>query len=126
MIAIVLASLTLTTDLPDDPEQYSAWMQQSCQIQQVSRSGGEPDDHVPFCGCLDSRLRDSISLEAYRVFALGSQGAIQDQAMVDDWEAARDAATTEAAALPEAERAELQPALQGALGACLSLAYQGE
>jgi hypothetical protein len=45
--------------------------------------------------------------------------------MVDDWEAARDAALTEAAALPQDEQAQLQPVLQGALSSCLGLAYQG-
>lgn len=126
MLAILLASLTLSSDLPDDPEQYSVWMQQSCRVQQVARYGGELDDHLPFCGCLDSTVREELSPAAYRVFALGSQGAIQDRALIEDWEAAREAALSGAAALPEDEQAQLQPVLQGALGTCLSLAYRAE
>ena len=125
MFAILLASLSLTTDFPDDPEQYSAWMQQSCRIQQIRRSGGETDDHAAFCACMDDSLRAGYSPAASRAIALGSQGAIQDEAMVDDWEAARDAALAEAAALPQDEQAQLQPVLQGALSSCLGLAYQG-
>ncbi len=128
MIFSLIASLAglAATEFPDDPEQFSAWMQQSCQVQQMRRSGGTPSDHDAFCSCLDGALSAGLSPAAYRVIALGSQGAIQDEGMIDDWEAARDAAATEVTALDPEEQSAIQPALQTGLSMCLSLAYQGE
>ncbi|WP_323762147.1 hypothetical protein [Maricaulis sp.] len=128
MLVALIASLAgfAATEFADDPDQYSVWMQQSCRIQQVGRSGGVPEDHTAFCTCLDREIRAGASGPVYRVFALGSQGAIQDQAMVDDWAAARDTAATEAAMLSPDDQAQIQPVLQSALAACLPQSYQGE
>ncbi|WP_291844851.1 hypothetical protein [Maricaulis sp.] len=128
MLVSLITSLAglAATEFPDDPEQFSAWMQQSCQVQQMRRSGGEASDHDAFCSCLDGALSAGLSPAAYRVIALGSQGAIQDEAMVDDWEAARDAAASEVATLDPEEQSAIQPALQSGLGTCLPLSYQGE
>lgn len=128
MLAAMIAGVAslAATDFPDDPDQYSVWMQQSCRIQQVGHAGGVPDNHTAFCACFDRAIRAEASAPVYRIFALGAQGSIQDQAMVDDWAAARDAAATEAAALPPEERARFQPVLQAALGACLPHVFQGE
>ncbi len=128
MIISLIASLAsvAAADFPDDPAQYSVWMQQSCRIQQVGRSGGEPADHTGFCVCLDSQVREASSPATYRAFALGSQGALREQAMIEDWEAARDTAMREAAALPTSEQTQLTAILQSALGACMNLVYQGE
>lgn len=128
MFVSLIASLAASAaaEFPDDPDQYSVWMQQSCRIQQVGHAGGVPENHRAFCTCLDGELRTTASAAVYRIFALGSQGSLLDRAMVEDWAAARDTAATEAAALPSEEQAQFQPILQAALGACLSQSYQGE
>ena len=128
MIASLIASVLAvsSTEFSNDPEQHSVWMQQACRIQQVGHAGGVPDNHTAFCACSARAIRAEASAPVYRISALGAQGSIQDQAMVDDWAAARDAAATEAAALPPEERARFQPVLQAALGACLPHVFQGE
>jgi len=127
LVAIItgLASLAVA-GFPDDPDQYSEWMQQSCRMQQVGHAGGVPENHTAFCSCLDGEIRSAASSAVYRIFALGSQGSLQDRAMVEDWAAARDTAAVEAAALSPEERAQFQPILQTALGTCLPQSYQGE
>lgn len=110
----------------DESALYSVWMQQACRIQQVSQSGGEPVDHVEFCDCFDGTLQFVSNAATYRVFALGSQGALQEQSLIEDWETARDTAAAEAAAMSPEDQAEFVPLLQGALMSCMHLSYQGE
>ena len=124
-LIVGLAGLA-ATEFPDDPEQYSVWMQQACRIQQVGHSGGEPVDHTEFCACFDTALREAASPAIYRVFALGSQGAVREQGMIEDWEAARDTAAVEAATLPPTDQAQFTSLLQGGLGRCMHLSHQGE
>ena len=122
MIAILIAGLTAATDLPHDTAQYSEWMQHACRIQQVGyNGGGEPADYAGFCTCLDGHLQETSSTEVYRVFALGSQGALQDQSMIEDWEGARDTAAAEAGAMPPEVQGQFAALLQGALGHCFAL-----
>jgi len=123
MILTALAALLVTSEpvtFSEDPADHSAWMQHACRIQQVDRSGGVPEDHDAFCACLDGYLHDNATPQVYRLFALGSQGAIQDRSMLPDWEAARDISAAEAGALPAEEQAGLMGLLQGGLGACFS------
>ncbi|MEP3072896.1 hypothetical protein [Maricaulis sp.] len=123
MILTGLAALLVTSEpvtFSEDPADHSAWMQHACRIQQVDRSGGVPEDHDAFCSCLDAYLQENATPQVYRLFALGSQGAIQDRSMLPDWEAARDISAAEAGALPAEEQAGLMGLLQGGLGACFS------
>lgn len=123
-IASLLGLLLLQTPgFSTDPADHSAWMRHSCRIQQVSyRGGGVPEDYTGFCECFDAELRDTISAEAYRVFALGSQGALRDRSMLDDWAAARDEAQRLFPTLSPEEQAGAGQVLQGALGACMGAA----
>lgn len=123
MILTVLATFLVASEpatFSEDPADHSAWMQHACRIQQVDRSGGVPEDHDAFCSCLDDYLQENATPQVYRLFALGSQGAIQDRSMLPDWEAARDVSAAEAGALPAEEQAGLMGLLQGGLGACFS------
>lgn len=123
MILTTLFALVVTSEpapFSDDPADHSAWMQHACRIQQVDRNGGVPEDHDAFCSCLDGYLRDNATPQVYRLFALGSQGAIQDRSMLPDWEAARDISAAEAAALPAEEQAGFIGLLQGGVGACFA------
>ena len=128
MFVSLIASLAsvATIEFPDDPDQYSQWMQQACRIQQVGHSGGEPDDHTGFCTCFDASLRDAASPAIYRIFALGSQGAVREQGMIEDWEMARDTAAAEASAMPPSDQAQFTSILQAGLTTCMHLSYQGE
>ncbi|WP_339334421.1 hypothetical protein [uncultured Maricaulis sp.] len=128
MIASLIASVlaVASTEFSDDPEQHSVWMQQACRIQQVGYGGGEPDDYTAFCVCFDDSLREQTSAPVYRAFALGSQGAIREQGMIEDWEAARDTAASEAGAMDPAIQAQFTSYLQTALTGCVSLAYPSE
>jgi hypothetical protein len=124
MVLTLIAALSLVSDpivFSEDPEDHSVWMQHACRIQQVDRSGGEPEDHEAFCGCFDAHLRDNTSAQVYRLFAMGSQGVIQDRSMLDDWEAARDQSAAESETLAPEDQAGMLRALQGGLGACLGL-----
>lgn len=125
MIASLIAGFALSvaaSDFPGDPDQYSEWMQHACRIQQVGyNGGGEPDDYDAFCTCLDGALQDTASEPVYRAFALGSQGALQDQSMIEDWEGARDTAAAEAGAMSPEVQGQFASLLQGALGQCMGL-----
>ena len=125
MIASLIAGLALTvtaTDFPGNPDQYSEWMQHACQVQQVGyNGGGVPADYVEFCSCLDGHLQETSSEPVYRVFALGSQGSLQDQSMIEDWEGARDTAAAEAGAMAPEVQGQFASLLQGALGHCFAL-----
>ena len=109
----------------DDAEQYSVWMQQACRVQQVGHGGGEPVDHTEFCACFDSHVREMAPDEAYRALALGSQGAVQEQGLIEDWQAARDTAASEAAAMAPEVQATFTSILRDSLLACIPLSYQG-
>ena len=110
----------------DETELYSVWIQQACRIQQVGYSGGEPADHMEFCDCFDGTLQFVSNAATYRVLALGSQGALQEQSLIEDWENARDTAAAEAAAMSQEDQAEFVPLMQSALMTCMHLSYQGE
>ncbi|WP_417483236.1 hypothetical protein [Maricaulis sp.] len=126
---MMFASLLLALAQPvfvDDPQQYSTWLQHGCRLQQVGHSGGVPADHTEFCACFDNSVSETADAATYRVFALGMQGALREQSLIEDWEGARDTAAAEAAAMPPASQAGFTQILQNSLMACLSLSYQGE
>lgn len=128
--ALMATALLLQSPTPaafsEDPQQYSGWLQQACRIQQVGHSGGETVDHTEFCACFDSNVRDATTDEIYRVFALGSQGAVREQGLIEDWQAARDTAAAEAGVMTPEVQASFTNILQNSLMACLPLSYQGD
>jgi hypothetical protein len=94
-------------------------MRQSCQFQQARDQGGDPADYAAFCTCLDAELARESGDTMYRVMALGSQGAIGEDALVEDPDAALAEAQRLVATAPEEERAALPLLLQSSLGTCL-------
>lgn len=123
MFTLVAALLALSVQdggFTEDPDALSDYMMQSCLYQQSTQQGGEQEAYIPFCTCLDQELAANTSSTVYRALALGSQGAIGENAEVDD----------PAGALAEAERlmttvnpeeaGAVQATLQGGLFACLS------
>lgn len=128
MPSFVIAALAglAQPDFPDNRDQYSIWLQHGCRLQQVGYSGGEPADHIEFCTCFDTNVSETADSETYRVLALGMQGALREQSLIEDWEGARDTAVTVAGAMSPAAQAGFGPILQNSLMACLSLSYQEE
>ena len=125
MIAAAMGLALLTspaTGFPDDTETLSSWMQHACRIQQVNRQGGEAEAYDAFCACFDAALAERVSPTAYRLYALGSQGAIAEQSIAPDWEAARDEAQRRFPELDEDEQMRASQVLQESLWACMSLA----
>lgn len=123
MITMILA-LALVDDRPfeADEQQYSAWLQQGCRLQQADRrEGHEPAEFEAFCACVADSLNESSSDDAFRVMALSLQGHAQDRADISDWEAARDTAFAEYAALPQQEQSEIPGRLQSSLQQCVTL-----
>jgi len=122
MLTMLIALFAQPADFTSDPAEMSRLLQHSCQIQQVNNNGrGEPADYAPFCGCMDSNVMDEGGPAIHRIFALGGQGALQEQSMLSNWQAAQETARSEAAAMPEADQARFGPILQGSLQTCLSL-----
>lgn len=125
MIAAVMGLALLITPeagFPDDTETLSSWMQHGCRIQQMNRQGGEEAAYGEFCGCFDAAVAERTSPAAYRLYALGTQGAIGEQSIAPDWEAARDEVQARFPELPADEQARAGLILQQALSACISLA----
>jgi hypothetical protein len=119
---ITTLALVLALDghgFTDDPYTLSDYMQHSCREQQAVRQGGEPASYDEFCSCLDAGLSDRASEDAYRAYALGSQGALQERSMLDDWEGAWAESQEIFATLTEEQRAAAGGHIQAALMDCL-------
>ncbi|WP_421785750.1 hypothetical protein [Hyphobacterium sp.] len=122
MIFALAATLALAAQhggFATDRETLSSYMRQSCQFQQARDQGGEPADYAAFCSCLDAELAGQSGDTMYRVMALGSQGAIGEDALVDDPAAALAEAQRLVDTAPEEERAALPLLLQSSLGTCM-------
>ncbi|QNL19301.1 hypothetical protein HXX25_08235 [Hyphobacterium sp. CCMP332] len=120
MLTVLAAALSLTAQTAEfthDPDLLSQYMVQACQVQQVGRNGATEAENLPFCTCLDGELASNASDELYRIFALGSQGAIGEDAQID---AAMAQAESQRIFLemPAEEQAGVQPVLQSAVLAC--------
>ena len=128
MFASLIVSLAALAQpaFSDDPALYSDWLQHGCRIQQVGHSGGEPVDHTEFCACFAAEVSETAGAEIYRMFALGIQGALREQSLIEDWELARDTAAAEAGAMSLETQAGYPQILQNSLLACVHLSYQGE
>lgn len=120
MLTVLAAALSLTAQTAEfthDPDLLSQYMVQACQVQQVDRNGATEEENLPFCTCLDGELASNTSAGLYRIFALGSQGAIGEDAQID---AAMAQAESQRIFLemPAGEQASVQPVLQSAVLAC--------
>ena len=121
---VAAAALFLVQDgaaLPTDRDTLSEYFQHACRIQQVDQNGGttQPDDHAGFCNCFEIEAAADASDDMFRIYALGSQGALQERSMIPEWEAARDETIRMYEALPPEEQTRLQSNMQDALYACL-------
>lgn len=102
-----------------DREVLSGYMIQACLVQQENRNGGSAAENLPFCTCLDAELAAMTSDEVYRIFALGSQGAIGENAQIDAAAAQAESQQIFLEMTPE-DQAGIQPLLQSAVGACFA------
>lgn len=124
MFMTMVLALALVDDRPfeADEQQYSAWLQQGCRLQQADRRDGhEPAEFEAFCACVADSLNETSSDEAFRVMALSLQGHAQDRADISDWQAARDTAYAEYSALSQQEQSEIPGRLQSSLQQCVTL-----
>jgi hypothetical protein len=119
-LALTLAMMAQDGGFPTDRETLSQYMVQSCIVQQVANQGGAPADYVASCSCLDEEIGSNTSDLVYRAIALGSQGAIGEDAQVEDSAAALSEAERLIATAPEAERLALPGILQSGLMACMA------
>tara|TARA_R110002073_G_scaffold29006_14_gene91620 strand:+ start:6030 stop:6452 length:423 start_codon:yes stop_codon:yes gene_type:complete len=104
-----------------DSESLTGYMAQSCRIQQAANQGGTSVEYTEFCGCLAGEIRDGTGDELFRAMALGSQGALQDEALIDDWDAAREESEAIFATLEPEEQLSAGTVIQSGLLTCLPL-----
>lgn len=121
VLATLLFLQPATTGFSEDPAQVSTWMQQACRIQQVNGQGGGEASYTDFCACLDGEIADHTSTAGYRAFALGAQGRIDDQALVEDWEAAAAESSRIFESLDAAEQTGAMMVIQDGFDVCFSL-----
>lgn len=120
--SLIAALLVQTTPMTEDPAVLQDYMAHACRVQQAGNQGGAPEDYAGFCDCLSADLAENSSTALFRSMALGSQGALQDAAIVDDWEAAREESENVFGALEPEEQLSAGGLIQDGLLACLSLA----
>lgn len=127
-LASLLAAIALqSSPLTDDPEVLQGYMAHACRVQQAANQGGEAADYTEFCDCLSAEMKANSSEALYRSMALGSQGALQDNAMIEDWDAAREESERVFGTLEPEEQLSTGTVIQDGLMACVSLApAQGE
>lgn len=122
-LAPLLAAVVLqSTPLTEDPEVLNDYMAHACRVQQANNQGGEEAEYTEFCNCLSADMAENSSDALYRSMALGSQGALQDQAMVEDWEAAREESERVFGELEPEEQLSAANVIQNGLYACMEFA----
>lgn len=122
MLTALAALLVLSaqdTAFTHDREILSGYMVQACLVQQQGRNGAGEDENLPFCTCLDAELARTADGALYRIFALGSQGAIGEEAQIDAAAAQAESQQIFLEMSPE-DQAGVQPVLQSAVGACFA------
>ncbi|MEN0652802.1 MULTISPECIES: hypothetical protein [Hyphobacterium] len=122
LASLIAAAVLQGIPLSEDPEVLHGYMAHACRVQQASNQGGMPEDYAGFCDCLSADLAENSSEALYRSMALGSQGALQDNAMVDDWEAAREESERVFGGLEPEEQLSAANVIQNGLMACIALA----
>lgn len=121
MLTLLAAALSLTaqtSEFTHDREVLSGYMVQACLVQQQNRNGSSADEDLPFCTCLDAELASNTTPELYRIFALGSQGAIGENAQIDAAAAQEESQQIFLEMTPE-DQAGVQPVLQSAVVSCM-------
>lgn len=122
-LAPLLAAVVLqSTPLTEDPEVLHDYMAHACRVQQAANQGGEEAEYAEFCACLSADMAENSSPALFRSMALGSQGALQDAARVEDWEAAREESERVFGELEPEEQLSAANVIQNGLLACISLA----
>ena len=121
LIATLLFLQPATPGFSEDPAQVSIWMQQACRIQQVNGPGGTEASYTEFCACLDGEIAEHTSAAGYRSFALGAQGRIGDQALVEDPVAATAESERVFQTLDTDEQTGAMMVIQNGLDVCFSL-----
>ncbi|MBI1235823.1 MAG: hypothetical protein GC188_03970 [Alphaproteobacteria bacterium] len=122
MLTLLAAALSLTVQTSEftrDREVLSDYMVQACLVQQQGRNGATAEENLPFCTCLDAELAATATDELYRIFALGSQGAIGENAQIDAAAAQAESQQIFLEMTPE-DQAGVQPVLQSAVGTCFA------
>lgn len=122
MIASLLALAAIQTSaLSTDTETLNGYMAQSCRIQQAANQGGSSVEYSEFCACLANEIEENTGDDLFRAMALGSQGALQDNALVEDWNAAREESEAIFGTLEPEEQVSAGVVIQAGLGVCLPL-----
>lgn len=122
MIASLLALAAIQTSaLPTDTETLNGYMAQSCRIQQAANQGGTSVEYTEFCSCLADEIAENTGEDLFRAMALGSQGRLEDAALVEDWEAAREESETIFGTLEPEEQVSAGVVIQAGLTTCLPL-----
>lgn len=123
MIASLVTALLLqTAEFTNHPETLAAYTAHACRVQQASNQGGEEADYAQFCDCLSANMAENSSEALFRALALGSQGALQDNAMVEDANAAREESERIFGELEPEEQLSSANVIQDGLYACMEFA----
>jgi len=120
LAALVQAEPSAST-YPTDAESLDGYMAHACRIQQAANQGGNTVEYTEFCGCLATEMREGSGDDLYRAMALGSQGTLEDRAMIDDPDAARAESETIFATLEPEEQLSAGTIIQAGLLSCLPL-----
>jgi hypothetical protein len=123
-LALIMSLMQAQASVPGyatDAESLDGYMAHACRVQQAANQGGSTVDYTEFCGCLATEMRNASGDDLYRAMALGSQGTLQDRAMIDDPEAARVESETIFATLEPEEQLSAGEIIQAGLGVCLPL-----
>jgi|UPI000585507D hypothetical protein len=122
-LAPLLAAVVLqSTPLTEDPEVLHDYMAHACRVQQAVNQGGEEAEYTEFCACLSADMAENSSEALFRAMALGSQGTLQDQAMIEDADAAREESERVFGELEPEEQLSAANVIQNGLYACMEFA----
>lgn len=121
-LSLIAALFVQTGELTEDPATLHDYMAHACRIQQSANQGGDPEDYADFCDCFAGDLADNASPALFRAMALGSQGALQGNAIVASWEAARDESERVFGELEPEEQLSADNVIQNGQIACIALA----
>lgn len=120
--ALALAlSAVQATPLAADTGTLTGYMAHSCRLQQAANQGGTSVDYTEFCACLAGEVAQNTGDDLFRAMALGSQGALREDALIEDWEAAREDSEAIFGMLEPEEQLSAGIVIQDGLTACLPL-----
>lgn len=122
VVSLLAAALLQTNGFADDAATLDRYMAHACAIQQATHQGGEADDYSAFCACVSDEMATNSSEALFRAFALGSQGALGEQSIIDDWDGARIESERIFGELEPEEQLSSAAVIQDGLFACLPLA----